>query len=123
MSPMLEHNGRFGYLRELDLSVLPEAERPWYAKLNAHQYAKESVWHHMHTGDTRECERQLDVMIQLIRELELGPWDRFTHLLAIADLRWEVKHYNRKKHLRGRSRWYWLIFEFLRGPWREPNHW
>lgn len=120
---MLEGNGRFGFAKEIDLSCLPEAERPWHAKWNAYQGAEEAVWHHLHAGDAQKCEQQLDIMIQLIRQLELGPWSRFIHLHAIADLRWEFKYYNGTKKLKGRSRWYWLILEFLRGPWREPKHW
>lgn len=110
----------FGYREEFDLSLFPEKERPWIAKWNAFLVAERGMWG---AKTAKEFERHTADMLRIIRELQLGPWDRFLHLWSIVNMRWEFKCYNRPERPKGKTRWIWLMFEFFRGPWREPKHW
>jgi hypothetical protein len=114
--------GRFGFIDSYDLSVFPEEQRPWYAKWNAYAVAERG----MNTADTaEEFEKHAREMIQIIRQLQLGPWHRFLHLWGIRVMRRDFIMSARleERFPQGKSRYFWLILEFFRGPWREPEHW
>lgn len=112
--------GRFGYIEEVDLTLFPEERRPWYATWNAYHVAQRGMWR---ANSAKEFEKHTAEMLRTIRELQLGPWPRFLHLWGIVDMRWEFKIYNPGERPKGKTRWLWLLFEFFRGPWREPKHW
>jgi hypothetical protein len=80
----------------------------------------------MERADTaKEFEKHVEDLVRIIRQLELGPWPRFLHLWGIRVTRRDFILHGRlgKRSPQGKSRYFWLILEFLRGPWREPKHW
>lgn len=100
------------------LAVIPEHERHYRAYTDAELAASLS----QQDGNEKECERQLDIMVEAIRKLELRPFYRAWELFDVWKLRLGFRIKHPMKRLKGKSRWFYLVLELLRGPWRAPEN-
>jgi hypothetical protein len=99
------------------LAVIPEHERNYHAYTAAELAARLS----QEDGNEKECEKQLDIMVQAIPNFEDRLFYRALWLLDVWMLRvgFRIKH--PKKRLKGRSRWFYLVVELVSSSWRTPE--
>lgn len=97
--------------------INPERQR----RDDAMWQANRALWRAQQNGDAQQFEKQLDIMVLTFREYEPQFWYRLFVLCLLWQIRRDFTTRHPDKRVAGRSRWFRLLGELLRGPWCPPK--